>query len=83
MRSQDNINFDEAKIKFEHFLARHLGIDEASVVVEGITSGSDTWYIMNGTPALKKALNISDLGLIILGVGAITVVLFAVIKLVH
>ena len=54
---QDNVNWEMAKTKFQDFLHHKLNIDRSSVIIQGIVSTSDTWYIMEGTPALLRALN--------------------------
>ncbi len=57
MLLQGNINWTAAKDRFKDFLHRKLNIDRSSVIIQGIVSSSDTWYIMEGTPALLEALN--------------------------
>ncbi|CAF3958887.1 unnamed protein product [Adineta steineri] len=57
MALHDNINWDQAKRKFEPFLARHCNIANACVDVIGIVWNINTcWYIMNATPRLQQAL---------------------------
>ncbi|CAF0782871.1 unnamed protein product [Adineta steineri] len=51
------INWNQAKRKFEHFLARHCKIANTYVDVLGIVWDVNTcWYIMNATPRLRQAL---------------------------
>jgi hypothetical protein len=57
MHLQGNINWIAARDRFRDFLHRKLNIDRSSVIIEGIVSSSDTWYILEGTPALLEALN--------------------------
>ncbi len=57
MRFQDNIDWETARKKFQNFLRRHLNIDRSNVIIEGIVSDTNTWYIMKDTEALMKALN--------------------------
>ena len=56
MVTPDNTNFENARNRFRHFLAHKCNIAESSVEVQGIVSGSHTWYIMTDTPALKNAI---------------------------
>jgi len=57
MRLENDIDWNQARIKFQRFLARHLNIDVLSVDIEGIIwDDNSCWYIMNGTEALIKAL---------------------------
>ncbi len=56
MPFQANINWEEARRRFRHFLSRKLEIDESSVQIQGIVFGNDIWYIADATPALIKAL---------------------------
>ncbi|CAF0927101.1 unnamed protein product [Adineta steineri] len=51
------INWNQAKRKFESFLARHCNIDNIDIDVLGIVWNVNTcWYIMNATPRLRQAL---------------------------
>ncbi len=56
MSFQDDINWDTAKTKFQDFLHRQLNIDRSSIEIEGIVSGTETWYILEGTSALVEAI---------------------------
>jgi hypothetical protein len=83
---EDNINWEKARENFAKFLSRHLNIHISSVVIEGIVSGTDTWYIMKDTKALLKALNISQwskFDLVFVTLAAVVLILFGFQKLKH
>ena len=49
---QDNINWITARNKFQTFLHRKLNLDQSSIVIEGIVSGTETWYVIKDTNGL-------------------------------
>lgn len=54
---KNSIKWETVEKNCQDFLHRKLNIDKSSVIIEGIVSNTDTWYIMKSTPALMKALN--------------------------
>ncbi len=57
MQLHDNINWQDLRSDYEYFLRRKLCIDISSVIVEGIVSDTDTWFIMESTTKLEEAIN--------------------------
>lgn len=52
IRFQNNVNWIAARNKFEDFLHRKLGLDRPSILIEGIMSRTETYYIINDADGL-------------------------------
>lgn len=59
MSLSDNMNWNDGKSSFEHFLSHRLNLPPTCICMVGIAWNTNTcWYILNATEQLQRALGI-------------------------